>query len=156
MTSIDVQVVKNLSKTQKTQRTVSKCGSLNQKDLIALFWRWEESPLGCHRWIAFTPGNKMRLKVCLQWPLVITFCFPAQYTNKRLHDFCYVYALPAEFSFILQWFWAQSIVTPDKVPPFPSRVHLNRRPRCYRRKKAARSSFPTIRADCSVFRLGFC
>ena len=30
---------------------------------------------------------------------MITLCFPAQYTNKRLHDFCDVYAVPAEFSY---------------------------------------------------------
>lgn len=57
------------------------------------------------------------VKVRLQWPFGILLCVPTQYTNKRLHDFCNVYALPAGFS-ILRCLWARSIFncTPHKLP----------------------------------------
>lgn len=101
-----------------------------------------ESPLGCHRWIASTPHNKM----CLKWPFYTWL--PAQYTNKRLHDFCSVYASPAEF-FILRWLWAPSTQNSRQgAPVFPPWCKPNRQAAPMLQEQSCQKQFSNNPTDC--------
>ncbi len=88
---------------------------LCHRDLTVLCGRQAECPPGCHRWIALTPVIKRIWKFVSSDHFWLHFAFPHN-IHINAYMTCAIFMHCLQICFIVQWLWAQSKVTPNKVP----------------------------------------